>query len=191
MEEEGGEFRTNANVGVKLKASRLLYEYDALILTGGSTIPRDLPVPGREFKGVHFAMDFLRQQNKRVSGRSFTEEDILAGGKNVIVIGGGDTGSDCVGTSIRHGAKSVTQIELLAKPPEGSNPATPWPDWPMILRTHPSHEEGRERDWCINTKVFIGDAEGNLRALKSVRVDWKATEPGTPKIGRASCRERG
>src|SRR5690606_15084154 len=141
MEEEGVAFRTQANVGVNVKVNNLLYEYDAIVLTGGSTIPRDIPVPGRELKGIHFAMDFLRQQNKRVSNTPFQEEDILAGGKNVIVIGGGDTGSDCVGTSIRQGAKSVTQIELLAKPPEGSNPATPWPNWPMILRTSTSHEE--------------------------------------------------
>ncbi|QEC51230.1 glutamate synthase (NADH) small subunit [Anseongella ginsenosidimutans] len=180
MEEEGIQFRTNANVGVNIKVNNLLYEYDAIVLTGGSTIPRDLPVPGRDLKGVHFAMDFLRQQNKRVSGRPFQEEDILAGGKNVIVIGGGDTGSDCVGTSIRHGAKSVIQVELLTKPPEGSNPSTPWPNWPMILRTSTSHEEGCSREWCINTREFIGDAEGNLRALKIVQVEWKATEPGKP-----------
>lgn len=180
MEEEGVKFLTNANVGVNVKVNNLLYEYDAVVLTGGSTIPRDLPVPGRELKGIHFAMDFLRQQNKRVSGVAFKEEDILAKGKNVIVIGGGDTGSDCVGTSIRHGAKSVTQIELLTKPPEGSNPITPWPNWPMILRTSTSHEEGCSREWCINTKEFTGDEQGNLKALKIVQVDWKATEPGKP-----------
>lgn len=180
MEEEGVAFRTQANVGVNVKVNNLLYEYDAIVLTGGSTIPRDIPVPGRELKGIHFAMDFLRQQNKRVSNTPFQEEDILAGGKNVIVIGGGDTGSDCVGTSIRQGAKSVTQIELLAKPPEGSNPATPWPNWPMILRTSTSHEEGCEREWCIHTKEFLGDEDGRLRALKIAQVEWKATEPGKP-----------
>lgn len=178
MAEAGVEFRTNANVGVNVSVDQLLYEYDALVLTGGSTVPRDIPAEGRDAAGVHFAMDFLKQQNKRVSGRAFQEEDILAKGKNVIVIGGGDTGSDCVGTSIRHGAKSVVQIELLTKPPAGVNPATPWPNWPMILRTSTSHEEGCEREWCINTKEFLKDEKGNLRALKIVNVDWKPTKPG-------------
>lgn len=181
MEEEGVTFKTNANVGVNVKVSDLQYEYDAIVLTGGSTIPRDVKIPGRELKGVYFAMEFLPQQNRRVSNLPQKKEDILATGKNVLVIGGGDTGSDCVGTSVRHGAKSVTQIELLSKPPEGKNENTPWPNWPMILRTSTSHEEGCERQWAINTKEFIGDGNGNLKAVKMVEVDW-VMEDGRPKM---------
>lgn len=181
MEQEGVTFKTNANVGVEVKVNDLLYEYDAIVLAGGSTIPRDVKIPGRELKGVHFAMEFLPQQNRRVSNLPQKKEDILATGKNVLVIGGGDTGSDCVGTSVRHGAKSVTQIELLSKPPEGKNENTPWPNWPMILRTSTSHEEGCERQWAINTKEFIGDEKGNLKAVKMVEVEW-TVEDGKPKM---------
>jgi len=179
MEEEGVVFKTSSYVGVNVKVSDLLYEFDSIVLSGGSTIPRDVPIKGRELKGVHFAMEFLPQQNKRVASKEVKKEEILATGKNVFVIGGGDTGSDCVGTSNRHGAKSVTQIELLSKPPEGKNENTPWPNWPMILRTSTSHEEGCERQWAINTKEFVGDDKGNLRGVKVVEVEWQM-ENGKP-----------
>ncbi|MDX2189865.1 MAG: glutamate synthase subunit beta [Bacteroidota bacterium] len=181
LEEEGIIFKTNANVGVNVSINEILYEFDAVVLTGGSTIPRDIPIKGRELKGVHFAMDFLPQQNRKNAGKKLINEEILATGKNVWVIGGGDTGSDCVGTSIRQGAKSVTQIELLSKPPENKNESTPWPNWPMILRTSTSHEEGCERKWAINTKEFVGDSNGNLKELKIVEVEW-VMENGKPKM---------
>jgi glutamate synthase (NADPH/NADH) small chain len=138
MIEEGVEFQTNTSVGEDISVKQLEEDYDAILLCTGSTIPRDLPIPGRELKGVHFAMDFLTQQNKRVSGKKNTSEEIWATGKNVVVIGGGDTGSDCVGTSNRHGAKSVTQIEILPRPPKERTDSMPWPNWPMILRTSTS-----------------------------------------------------
>lgn len=166
MEEEGVVFRCNANVGVDVSITELLREFNVIVLAGGSTIPRNLPVPGRELKGVYYAMEFLKQQNKRVSGIAVEAEDILAGGKNVVVIGGGDTGSDCVGTSNRQKAKSVTQFELLPKPPEGRTPFMPWPTYPMTLKTSSSHEEGADRKWAVATKEFIGDEKGNLKALK-------------------------
>jgi len=178
MEEEGVTFKCNANVGVNISINDLLREYHAIVLAGGSTIPRDLPVAGRELKGVHFAMDFLKQQNKRVSNIPVGEEDILATGKNVIVIGGGDTGSDCVGTSNRHGARSVTQFELLPKPPETRTAYMPWPTYPMTLKTSSSHEEGADRHWAIATKEFIGDEKGHLKALKVVTLEWKLTDDG-------------
>jgi len=185
MVQEGVRFQTNAHVGVNVPADQLNDEFDAILLTGGSTVPRDLPIPGRNLKGVHFAMDFLTQQNRRVSGKKVGVEEIWATNKNIFVIGGGDTGSDCVGTSIRHGAKSVNQIEILSKPPVGRTDAMPWPNWPMILRTSTSHEEGCERQWSIVTKEFIGDKEGNLKALKIVEVEWKGNSfkelPGTEK----------
>ena len=173
MEAEGIRFKVNANVGVNIDPNNLLNEFDALVLTGGSTIPRDLPIEGKQLKGVHYAMEFLEQNNKRVAGDKIDEENvILASDKHVVVIGGGDTGSDCVGTSNRHKAKSVTQIELLSKPPESRAEHTPWPLWPMVLRTSTSHEEGCDRHWSILTKAFIGDDQGNLRALKLVDIQW-------------------
>jgi glutamate synthase (NADPH/NADH) small chain len=178
LEEEGIVFKCNANVGVNVSINDLLREYHAVVLAGGSTVPRDLPVPGRELKGVHFAMDFLKQQNKRISNLDTGGEDIWARNKNVVVIGGGDTGSDCVGTSNRHGAKSVTQFELLPKPPENRTNYMPWPTYPMILKTSSSHEEGVERHWAVATKEFIGDGKGNLKALKIVTLEWKMTEEG-------------
>lgn len=181
MEEEGVVFKTSTNVGKDIKVSEILYDFDAVVLSGGSTIPRDVPIKGRELNGVHFAMEFLPQQNRRVAGKEVNKKEILATGKNVLVIGGGDTGSDCVGTSIRHGAKSVTQIELLSKPPEGKNENTPWPNWPMILRTSTSHEEGADRKWAINTKEFLGDDKGNLKGVKIVEVEW-SMEGGKPKM---------
>ncbi len=180
MEEEGIQFRPSTNVGVDVKGTRLMEEYDAVVLCGGSTIPRDLPIPGRNLKGVHFAMDFLPQQNARNGGRPVKGEEIWATGKNVMVIGGGDTGSDCVGTSNRHGAKSVTQIELLPMPPKERHDSTPWPHWPMMLRTSTSHEEGCERQFAILTKEFVGDESDNLKAVKLVDLNWAKAEPGKP-----------
>lgn len=180
MEEEGVVFQTNANVGVNIPVSQLREEYDVILLCGGSTVPRDLPIPGRNLKGVHFAMDFLSQQNARVGGKAITKEEIFATDKNVLVIGGGDTGSDCVGTSNRHKAKSVSQIEIMPKPPKDRTETMPWPNWPMILRTSTSHEEGCERSWAVVTKEFIGDSNGNLTGIKLIEVEWKKAEPGKP-----------
>jgi glutamate synthase (NADPH/NADH) small chain len=185
MVAEGVLFQTNADVGKTISAGALRDEFDAILLCGGSSVPRDLPIPGRNLKGIHFAMDFLPQQNKRVAGKKITVEEIWATHKNVIVIGGGDTGSDCVGTSIRQEAKSVTQIEILSKPPKDRTNAMPWPNWPMILRTSTSHEEGCTREWSIVTQEFLGDENGNLRALKIVEVVWTGNtfteKPGTEK----------
>lgn len=179
MEAEGIVFKTNANVGGNIPVQDVLNDFDAVVLAGGSTIPRDLKIPGRELDGVHFAMDFLEQNNKRVAGDKIEKADeILATGKNVVVIGGGDTGSDCVGTSNRHKARSITQIELLSKPPNERSASTPWPLWPMQLRTSSSHEEGCERDWAILTKEFIGDEQGKLKALKLVDIKWETPEGG-------------
>jgi glutamate synthase (NADPH/NADH) small chain len=188
MEEEGVIFKCKANVGVNISINDLLREYHAIVLAGGSTVPRDLKIPGRELKGVHFAMEFLKQQNKRNAGKdplanaaiesNIYHENIFANKKNVVVIGGGDTGSDCVGTSNRHGAKSITQFELLPKPPEGRTAFMPWPTYPMTLKTSSSHEEGTQRQWAIATKEFIGDAFGNLKALKIVDLEWKITAEG-------------
>ena len=176
MEEEGIIFKCNAEVGRNVSINDLLREFHAIVLAGGSTIPRDLPVPGRQLAGVHFAMDFLKQQNKRVSNLPLSGEDIWATGKNVVVIGGGDTGSDCVGTSNRHKAKSVTQFELLPKPPHVRTNYMPWPTYPMILKTSSSHEEGVDRHWAVATKEFIGDEKGHLKALRIVTLEWKLTE---------------
>jgi glutamate synthase (NADPH) small chain len=152
--------------------AQLQAEFDAIILTGGAEQPRDLPVPGRELKGVHFAMDFLPLQNKIVAGDKVANQ-LLASGKHVVVIGGGDTGSDCVGTSNRQGAKSVTQFEVMPKPPETENKQLTWPYWPVKLRTSSSHEEGCERDWAVTTKAFKGDAKGNVTALVTAKVEWQ------------------
>lgn len=190
MQEEGIIFQCNSYVGVNVNINDLLREYNAIVLAGGSTVPRNLDIPGRDLKGVHYAMDFLKQQNKRVAGldpfanpnieSNIFPEEILASEKNVVVIGGGDTGSDCVGTSNRQGAKSVTQFELLPKPPEDRTSLMPWPTYPMVLKTTSSHEEGVERQWSIGTKEFIGDGNGNLKALRIVDLEWKASEDGRP-----------
>ena len=180
MKEEGVEIKCNANVGVDISIAELLREYHAIILAGGSTIPRDLEIPGRHLKGIHFAMDFLKQQNKRVSDKDVKEESISATGKNVIVIGGGDTGSDCVGTSNRQKALSITQFELMPMPPKERTSHMPWPTYPMILKTTSSHEEGANRSWAIATKEFLGDENGNLRGLKIVDLQWKFTEDEKP-----------
>jgi glutamate synthase (NADPH) small chain len=186
MEEEGIVFRCHANVGVNISINDLLREFNAIVLTGGATAPRNLPIPGRELKGIHFAMDFLKQSNKRVAGKdpfanshiesNIFNEEILAAGKNVVVIGGGDTGSDCVGTSNRQSASSVTQFELLPKPPVDRTGSMPWPTYPMLLKTTTSHEEGCERQWAIATKEFVGDANGNLKAVKIVDLEWKIAD---------------
>jgi glutamate synthase (NADPH) small chain len=178
MEQEGIIFRTNAHVGVNISAQHLQKEFDAVVICGGASAPRDLPIPGRNLKGVHFAMDFLPQQNKRVAGDRIFSGDILANGKNVLVIGGGDTGSDCVGTSNRQGAKSVTQIELLAQPPLKRGENNPWPLWPMVLMTSSSHEEGVNRQWAILTKEFLGDNNGRLTGLKVVDIKWGVNAQG-------------
>jgi glutamate synthase (NADPH) small chain len=179
MEQEGIIFRTNAHVGVNISAKHLRSEFDAVVICGGASAPRDLPIPGRNFQGVQFAMDFLAQQNKRVAGDRIFSGEILATNKNVLVIGGGDTGSDCVGTSNRQGAKSVTQIELLAKPPLTRNEyANPWPLWPMVLMTSSSHEEGVNRQWAILTKEFLGDNNGRLTGLKVVDIKWGMNAQG-------------
>ncbi len=172
MEAEGVRFKTNANVGGNINARKLVEDHDAVVLCGGATIPRDLPIPGCELKGVHFAMDFLEQNNRKVAGDLIPEKEFIsAKGKHVVVIGGGDTGSDCVGTSNRHKAKSVTQIELMTKPPKERDLIT-WPEWPMILRTSSSHEEGCEREWAILTKAFIGNKKGRLKAIQTVEIEW-------------------
>lgn len=183
MEAEGVVFRTKVLVGPKdlpagiindatevINADTLKANFDAVILTGGAEVPRDLPVPGRELKGVHFALEFLIPQNKEVAGDG--ANPINAKGKHVVVIGGGDTGSDCVGTSNRHGAASITQFELMPMPPEQENKALTWPYWPHKMRTSTSHDEGCSRDFAVGTKEFISDAQGNVKALKAVRLDW-------------------
>ncbi len=181
MEEEGVIFKVNANVGVNIGINDLLREYHSIVLSGGASVPRNLSIPGRELKGIHYAMDFLTQQNKVVSGKeNELKNRILATGKQVIVIGGGDTGSDCVGTSNRQGATGITQFELLPKPPEARTSHMPWPTYPMVLKTTSSHEEGCERHWAIATKEFIGDENGNLKALKVVDLEWKILEDGRP-----------
>ena len=171
MEAEGVEFRVNHAVGENVSADDLTKDFDAVILAGGAENPRDLPVPGRELDGVHFAMDFLTPQNKVVAGDTIPNQ-IMATNKHVVVIGGGDTGSDCVGTSNRHGAVSITQFELMPQPPEKENKEMVWPNWPLKLRTSSSHEEGCDRDWSITTKELIGE-NGKVTALKGAKVEWK------------------
>jgi len=170
MRGEGVKFVTNAHIGVTMPVEDLRRKFDAILLAGGSERPRDLKVPGRELKGIHVAMEFLPLQNRVCEGDQVPDQ-ILATGKHVVIIGGGDTGADCVGTSHRQGALSVTQFELLPKPPEQRSPATPWPLWPMQLRIESSHEEGGLRDWSVNTSGFTGDEQGNVRELHGVRVE--------------------
>jgi len=173
MKEDDITFICNTEVGRDIPADELVRSHDAVVLAGGSTIPRNLNIPGRELKGIHFAMDFLKQQNKRVSGTPFSQEDILATGKDVIIIGGGDTGSDCVGTSNRQGARSIKQFEVMTQPPVGRTVHMPWPTYPMVLKTTSSHEEGCDRYWGINTEEFLGDENGNLRAIRVVDITWE------------------
>jgi glutamate synthase (NADPH/NADH) small chain len=179
MRAEGVEFHPNTHIGVNRKMADLMARYDAVVLAVGSEVPRDLPVPGRELQGIHYAMDFLTQQNRRVGGEKVNGADILATGKHVLVIGGGDTGSDCIGTSNRHGAKSVTQIEILPMPPEHEDKLLTWPDWPMKLRTSSSHEEGINRDWSVATKSFTGK-DGHVTGLSSLRAEWRTSNDGRP-----------
>jgi len=171
MQAEGVTFKVNQNVGENVDPEQLIDSYDAVILSGGAEWPRDLPVPGRELEGVHFAMDFLPSQNKVVAGDKVANQ-IKATGKHVVVIGGGDTGSDCVGTSNRHGAASVTQFELMPQPPEEENKSMVWPYWPLKMRTSSSHEEGCERDWSIATKSFEGE-NGKVKQLIGTKVEWR------------------
>ena len=179
MRAEGVEFHPNTHIGVNRKMADLMARYDAVALAIGSEVPRDLPVPGRELQGIHYAMDFLTQQNRRVGGEKVNGADVMATGKHVLVIGGGDTGSDCIGTSNRHGAKSVTQIEILPMPPEHEDKLLTWPDWPMKLRTSSSHEEGINRDWSVATKAFTGK-DGHVTGLSSVRAEWRTSNDGRP-----------
>jgi glutamate synthase (NADPH/NADH) small chain len=181
MEAEGVTFRAGVNVGSDVSTEQLRREFDALVLTGGATQARDLPIPGRELDGIHFAMDFLPQQNKVVAGDPVPNQ-ISAAGKRVVILGGGDTGSDCLGTSNRQGATAVFQFELLPKPPEArTEEVAPWPYWPMILRTSSSHEEGVIRDWSINTKRFSG-TNGRVQKLHGVRLEWRKGDNGRPQM---------
>ncbi|HEY8570934.1 glutamate synthase subunit beta [Phenylobacterium sp.] len=176
MEGEGVIFRCGFEVGKDVSVQRLLDDYDVLVMAGGAEDPRDLPAPGRDLAGVHFAMEFLTQQNKRNAGdaeeQAAPQGTLSAAGKHVVVIGGGDTGSDCIGTSNRHGALSVTQLEIMPRPPERENKQVTWPDWPLKLRTSSSHEEGCEREFAVATKRFVGEG-GRVTAIECVRLEWR------------------
>ena len=185
MIEEGIAFKCGVNVGEDITSAQLKLDFDAIVLSGGATNPRDVPMAGRELKGVHFAMDFLSQNNARVSDlntethKGQTIKDLMATGKNVVVIGGGDTGSDCVGTSNRHGATSVTQFEINLKPTVERTDKNPWPEYPLTLKTSSSHEEGCDREWSVLTKEFIGDENGNVKSLKIADIEWVTKEDGS------------
>jgi len=173
MQAEGVVFKTSVNVGHDVTAAQLKKDFDAVVLALGSRVPRDLPIPGRELNGIHYAMDFLTQQNRRVAGDTVPDDiAILAGGKRVVVIGGGDTGSDCIGTSHRQGAVSVTSFEILPRPPDERAASTPWPMWPLMLRSSSSHEEGGARDFSVSTERFVG-SNGKVERLECVRVELK------------------
>jgi glutamate synthase (NADPH/NADH) small chain len=179
MRAEGVEFRTSVHIGgAEYEAGRLLEEFDAVVLSGGAEHARDLDVPGRELDGIHPAMSYLPQQNHRVAGDAVIGKEISAAGKHVVVLGGGDTGSDCIGTAIRQGAKSVTNFELMPQPPDHENKALTWPNWPMKLRISSSHEEGCERDFAVATKSF-GGTDGRVSVLRAVRLSWKKDESGS------------
>lgn len=185
MKGEGVVFETGVTIGTDLSAAYMKRTFDAIVLAAGATVPRDLQVPGRELPGIHFAMDFLREQNRRIGGEPPEKNGgLTARGKRVVVIGGGDTGSDCVGTSNRQGALSVHQLELLPKPAEGRPSENPWPTWPVMMRTSSSHQEGCERMWSISTKEFVGDASG-VKKLRCVRIEWSGPDPA----GRRGFRE--
>ena len=173
MRAEGVQFRANSHIGVDIPAKSLLEKFDAVVLAGGSEKPRDLPVPGRELNGIHFAMEFLACNSHRVQGDVISEDEFIsAKDKHVVVIGGGDTGSDCIGTSTRQGAISVTQIEILPRPPVKEEKSTTWPYWPNKMRTSSSQEEGCERMWSVATKAFLDDGKGNLKGVRCIKVEW-------------------
>ena len=182
LEEEGITFIVNTEIGKDIQADELEANFDAIVLCMGATVRRELPIPGADLNGVVQAMDFLPHNNKAVDGQLEREEKYLATDKNVVVIGGGDTGSDCIGTSNRHGAKSVTNFEIMPKPADGRTDENPWPYWPFKLKTSSSHEEGSHREWSILTKEFIGDRKGNLNALKTVEVEWKNIPGERPQL---------
>ena len=189
LKAEGVEFRCGCEVGVDISADQLVAGHDAVLLTIGATKARDLEIQGRDLDGVHLAMEFLPQQNRRVAGKDVPGGGITANDKNVVILGGGDTGSDCHGTSIRQGAKKVWSLELLPQPPEGYNELTPWPDWPLILRTSSSHEEGGDRGWSVLTKEFAGE-NGVLKAIKCVRLEWtSASGNGRPQMREVTASE--
>ncbi|NLK72208.1 MAG: glutamate synthase subunit beta [Clostridiales bacterium] len=177
LREEGIVFKTNANVGENITVEELKTKYDAICLTGGSTVPRDLNIEGRSLKGIHFAMEYLSQQNAVNMGKELKEERIDAKNKNVVIIGGGDTGADCLGIALRQGAKNVYQLEMMPKPPLERNDKMPWPTWPMILRNNTSHDEGGERDWSVGTKYFSGE-NGQVKKVHCVRLEWIEDENG-------------
>ena len=177
FQEEGIVFKTGVNVGIDLPAKQLLQEFDAVVLALGTEQPRDLPVEGRSLEGIHFALEYLTQSNRKVAGKPVLGKEINAKGKHVLVIGGGDTGSDCVGTAIRQQAASVTQIEILPKPPEERPADNPWPYWPNVLRTSSSHREGCERRWGMLTRRFLGE-NGRVTQAETVSVDWRKTAGG-------------
>ncbi|MEZ5446053.1 MAG: glutamate synthase subunit beta [Gammaproteobacteria bacterium] len=179
MRAEGVTFRTGAHIGVNLPVESLRRDFDAIVLTGGACHARDLNIPGRELKGIHLAMEFLTQQNRRCEGDTVPEnESITTKDKHVVILGGGDTGADCIGTSHRQGAKSVTSLEIMPRPPEKRGENNPWPEWPVIYRTASAHEEGGERLYAVSTKRFVGDAEGNVKALELVKVELKKGADG-------------
>ena len=181
---EGVVFETGVNAGTDISVRYLRRTFDAILIAAGATVPRDLPVPGRDLKGVHFAMEFLTRQNMRIGGEPFPEEEIADDGKNVVVIGGGDTGSDCIGTSRRQGARAIHQLEILPKPPDERVPTNPWPIWPNVLRTSPAQEEGCERSWSVSTKEFLG-VNGRVGKLRGIRLQW--SEPDA--AGRRTFKE--
>lgn len=178
MSSEGVKFKTGINIGKDVSSQKIVDDYDAVVLCCGSEQPRDLPIEGRDLKGVHFAMEFLTQQNRECLGKKISEERILAEGKHVVVIGGGDTGSDCIGTSNRQGAKSVTNFELLPQPPKEREADNPWPNWAFILRTSTSHEEGVDRKYAVMTKKFIGE-NGVVKKLQAIRLEFGDKDPET------------
>ena len=188
LKEEGIEFKCGVKVGEDITAEELLKDYDAVCLAMGAEVPRDLKVEGRDLKGVHFALELLQQQNRVNAGADIPKDKrISAKKKHVLVIGGGDTGSDCVGTSHRQGALSVTQIEIMPKPPVGDNPATPWPYWPVVLKTSSSHLEGCERRWLLDTRRFIPDENGNVKEVEVEEVEWIKD----PETGRMNLKHTG
>jgi glutamate synthase (NADPH/NADH) small chain len=177
MAEAGVTFRTNANVGVDLSVDELREGFDAIVLAGGACQPRDLPVPGRDLKGIHFAMDYLTLQNRSCEGDTVPEDAVIsAEGRNVVIIGGGDTGADCLGTAHRQGAATVHQLEVLPQPPLTRAPENPWPQWPNVFRTSPAHEEGGERLFAVSTQRFTGDSSGRVNALEAVKVEILRTD---------------